>query len=185
MKLFQDARSVTSSLFVGLVLASVRSILLLRLLGPALMGAWKSAFLLDTLSEFARMSFSRAMGMRVPVLDGQHDEAESKRLISATGAFSIYLGVALGLAILCLSFLPSNPDLRTALRIVAGVTAVGQPYFFLRELAAAHHFFQLVTRETLIRSVFDFVAGLALCVAFGLRGLGVSAVLCIPVRDDV
>jgi len=63
------------------------------------MGAWKSAFLLDTVGEFARMSFSRAMGMRVPVLDGRQDEAEAQRIISTTGAFSLYLGVVLGLAV--------------------------------------------------------------------------------------
>jgi O-antigen/teichoic acid export membrane protein len=181
MKLFRDARSVTSSLAVSLLLAAVRSILLLRILGPALMGAWKSAFLLDTFGEFARMSFSRAMGMRVPVLDGRKDDAEARRLISTTGAFSLYLGVVLGLAIFCVSFLAQNSDLRTALRIVAAVTAVGQPYFFLRELAAAHHLFHLVTRETLIRSVIDFTAGLLLCALFGLRGLGISAVLAIVV----
>ncbi len=179
MKLFRDARSVTSSLAFSLALATVRSVLLLRILGPALMGAWKSAFLLDTVGEFARMSFSRAMGMRVPVLDGRQDEGEAQRLISTTGAFSLYLGVVLGLAVFCISFLPSNPDLRTAFRIMAAVTALGQPYFFLRELAAAHHFFHLVTRETLIRSSIDFTAGLLLCTFFGLRGLGVSAVMAI------
>jgi len=179
VKLFRDARSVTSSLAFSLCLATLRSVLLLRILGPALMGAWKSAFLLDTIGEFARMSFSRAMGMRVPVLDGRQDESEARRLIDTTGAFSIYLGVLLGLSIFCISFLPSNPDLRTALRIVSVVTTFGQPYFFLRELAAAHHLFNLVTRETLIRSTIDFFAGLVLCLLFGLKGLGVSAVMAI------
>lgn len=179
MKLFRDARSVTSSLIVGLALTSIRSILLLRFLGPALMGAWKSALLLDAVGEFVRMTFSRAMGLRVPMLDGQQDQAQAKRCISAAGALSLYLGLVLGLITFAISFIPSNADLRTALRLVACLTALGQPYLFLRELAAARHFFHLVTRETLIRSIFDFVAGLALCFGFGLRGLGASAVLSI------
>ena len=81
MRVFRDAKYVSSSVFVGVVLASFRSILVLRLLGPVLTGAWKTALLVDTLGEFARAGVLRGMSIRVPMLAGQGNEEEDRKSV--------------------------------------------------------------------------------------------------------
>jgi len=173
----RDAKYVASSVFAALVLSSVRSVLVLRILGPALLGAWRSATLLYTLAEFGRLGVSRGVGLRVPVLDAQGEKEEADRAAAAAGAFMWLAGGIMGLAIFVSAFFVSNPNLRTALWFVAGVVALTQPTYFLRELATARHRFKLRAIEILLESSADFVAAVSLSMIFQLRGLGAASVV--------
>ncbi len=174
MSVVRDGKYVTLSVLASIVFASLRAVLVLRFLGPVLMGAWKSALLVDTLGEFARLGVLRAMGIRVPVLDGKGDVKESARITAIAGSFMFWLGIVLGLTIFGVSFFFENPDLRISLRFVALAVAVTQPYYFLRELAGVKQEFVLRSKETLLRSAFDFIVAVVCCKFLGLYGLGLA-----------
>jgi O-antigen/teichoic acid export membrane protein len=177
MQLFRDVKYVTSGVLASLILSAVRSIVVLRILGPALMGAWKSALLVDTFSEFARMGVSKAVGIRVAVLAGKGDEREADRVVAAASAYLLWLGLILGTGIFSLSFVVSNTDLRVALRCVAFFVALQQIGNLLRDRAAARHLFVVRAKENLLQSIVDLAAAVVLCKLFGLAGLGAATVL--------
>ena len=181
MRVFRDAKYVSSSVFVGVLLASFRSILVLRLLGPVLTGAWKTALLVDTLGEFARAGVLRGMSIRVPMLRGQGNEEEADRNAAVAGGFLFWLGVAVAVVILGTSFLAHDANVRLSLRFLAIVVGVTQPYYFLRELAAVRHESLIRSKEMLLRSVVDLVAAAALCRLLGLAGLGIATSLALIV----
>ena len=66
----RDAKRFTFGLTISLALTFIRSLFVFHVLGPALMGAWKTVAVVDTVHESARMGVLRAMSIRVPVLDG-------------------------------------------------------------------------------------------------------------------
>ena len=127
--------------------------------------------------EIARMGVVRAMTIRVPVLDGAGRAGEADEIIAESGSLMIWLGVVLSIGIFASSFLIANADLRLAMRWMALLGLVTEPYAFLRELAAARHRFDLRSKETIFRAVVELAAALALCGTFKLAGLGTGVVL--------
>ncbi len=100
----KDARRLTSAIAISLVLTSIRSVFVFHVLGPALMGAWKSAAVVDTVHEAARMGVLRALAIRVPVLDGAGRTKQSDEIISQSGSVMIWLGFVLAGIIFISSF---------------------------------------------------------------------------------
>jgi O-antigen/teichoic acid export membrane protein len=173
----RDARRLTSGVAISLVMSSIRSVFVFHVLGPALMGAWKSAAVVDTVHEAARMGVLRALAIRVPILDGAGHARQSDEIISESGSVMFWLGFVLAGIFFSSSFFFVNSDLRVAMRWMAALAVVTEPYVFLRELAAARHRFELRFKETLCRTVVEFSAAILLCPTFKLAGLGAGMVL--------
>jgi O-antigen/teichoic acid export membrane protein len=181
MKVFRDARYVTSSAIVAVVLTALRSLLVLRLVGPAVIGAWKAAMLLYTSSEFLRFGVSRGISLEVPQMDGREEQREADRLAAAVGGFVLGVGVLAAVGAFLWSFFIEDRELRLAFRLVAVVLALGQPHQFLRDLASARHSFQIRAKEVLLAASIDFSAGLALAWMFGLTGIGIATMLAVGI----
>jgi len=177
MTVLRDAKWVSSSVFFSALLSSVRSIVVLRLLGPVLIGAWKTALLVDTLGEISRAGVLRGMAIRVVVLSGQGNDAEGDKNAATAGGFLFWLGVFSCCAILGSSCFVVDPNVRLALRYMAVAVGLCQPYYFLRELAGTRHRFGLRATETVLRTVIDVVVSILLCRIIGLAGLGLGTVL--------
>ncbi len=176
-KPLRDAKRLTSSVAVTLAFTSIRSLFVFHILGPTLMGAWRSAATVDTVHEIARMGVVRAMTIRVPVLDGAGRKGEADEIIAESGSLMLWLGVALAIGIFASSFLIVNRDLRLAMQWMSPLGLVTEPYVFLRELAAARHRFDLRSKETMFRGLVELAAAVALCGTFKLAGLGTGIVL--------
>jgi O-antigen/teichoic acid export membrane protein len=179
MRLFRDARNVTSMALVAGLSAAVRSVLVLRLVGPTVIGIWKTAMLLYTAGELASLGVLRGMSTRVPILEGQGQHEESDRTAVTAATFMGLVGLTLAAAGLAASFWLSNPDYRLALRLMAVVLLLAQLHVFLRELAGARHLFGLRARECLLAAAVEFVAFVGLGWLFGLAGLGAATILSI------
>jgi O-antigen/teichoic acid export membrane protein len=177
MQHFRDIRKMTSSFALNLALGTIRSVLVMRILGPVLMGAWKSALLLSTIGDWAGLGVCRGETLEVPILDGQNNKQEANRIASAAGGFSVWLAIALFTAIYAVSFFVRESNLRLAMRCVAVVAAVCQPYYAVRNLASARHLFDVRSKETLLRTAIDFVAVILLAKLFGLVGFGAAYAL--------
>jgi len=181
MKHFRDIKTISVSSFINLAAAAVSNIWILRMLGPAVMGIWKSAVLLVSLADWANLGVTRGARLQIPVLEAQHNTEESERLAGSAGAFSMLLGLTLGLGMLAASFFVGSHNFRIALRFVALSTAVMSPYCFLRDMANARHLFDLRSKENYVRGVVDCIGGIILAKLFGLAGLGLGTALPIAV----
>lgn len=180
-KPLRDAKRLTSSVGFNLVLTSLRSLFVFHILGPTLMGAWRSAATVDSVHEIARMGVVRGMSLRVPLLDGAGRSEEADEIIGESGSLMLWLGVLLAIGIFASSFLIADPNLRVAMQWMSPLGLVTEPYVFLRELAAARHRFDLRSKETIIRALIEFTAAIALCGAFKLAGMGTGMVLSVAV----
>ncbi len=181
MKLFRDARNVSASALMAVSLSSLRSLLLLGILGPALIGAWKAAGLLHLLGEVLRTAVSRGMSLLVPMRTGQGNQEEARRLETAAGFFVLLAGLALGAGVMAFSFLIADENLRLAVRIMAVVLLFAQPCQFIRELTVARHSFQSRSKELLMAAMIDFTFAIALSAGFGLVGIGTATLLSVTV----
>lgn len=181
MKLFRDAKYVTSSAIGAVALTAIRSLLVLRIVGPAVIGAWKAAMLLYTTGEFLRLGVSRGLSLEVPVLDGKGEAKEADRLAAAAGGFVLSVGVVAGIGFFLSSFFLRDPELRLAFQLVSVVVMLGQPHQLLRDLVSARHSFQIRARELMLAAAIDFGAGLFLAWKFGLPGIGVATMLAVGV----
>lgn len=175
MEHFRDLKKMSASFFVNLTFGAIRSTVVMHLLGPTLMGAWKSALLLDSIGDWARLGVSRGASLQVPILDAQHNEKEADQTASAAGTFNLLLAMLLFSGIFSFSFFVRNSDVRLAMRLIAVVTAVSQPYYALRDLASARHLFNVRAKETLLRALIDLGAAVVLTRLFGLGGFGVAS----------
>jgi O-antigen/teichoic acid export membrane protein len=175
MQHFRDIKNVTLSFVVNLGGAMVSSIWIFRILGPTIMGTWRTAMLLDPVAGLTRLGANRGASLEIPVLDSQHNTKESDRIASSAVTYHVLLGLGVGVAIFLLSFLPSDHKLQVALRWVALGEAILQPYYCMTDLACARHLFDLRYKETLLRCAVDLGAGIALAELFGLSGLGAGA----------
>jgi O-antigen/teichoic acid export membrane protein len=173
----RDIRSVSSSIVFGLAISSVRSILLFRILPPAVLGAWKTALIADTVSEFARLGVNRGLEVQVPYHDARGETQAASEVISTAATFSLGLGLFYGIAVFIAGWLVEGPELRAALWALAVIMTVLQPYFFLRDLAYARQRFALRTRENVLRSAADAVAAVAGAATLGIAGLGAGTAL--------
>jgi O-antigen/teichoic acid export membrane protein len=176
-KPLRDAKRLTSSVGLNLVLTSVRSLFVFHILGPTLMGAWRSAATVDSVHEIARMGVVRGMSIRVPVLDGAGRSAEADEMIGESGSLMLWLGIVMAIGIFASSFLIADHNLRVAMQWMAPLGLVTEPYVFLRELAAARHRIDLRSKETIFRGLVEFITAIALCGALKLAGLGTGMVL--------
>ena len=181
MRLFRDAKYVTSSACAAVVLSALRSFLILRIVGPTVIGVWKSAMILYTVGEFGRLGVSRGMSVQLPFLRGQRNTRESGKLTAAAGSFALLSGAVIGAAIFAATFLVTSEDYRIALRLMAVIVLCAQPHQFLRDLTAARRLFPLRAKEHLLSSAVDFVGFIVLGSLFGLTGLGVAALIGIVV----
>ena len=160
-------------------MAAVRSLMVLRLLGPEPSGIWKTVMVLYMTGEFLRLGVSKGMAARVPVFAGQEREEEIAEDIRAAGGYMLLTGVVFALLLLGASFLVPNPKYALALRFMAVIMFFAQPQQWLRELAAARQRFDLRGRELLLTGVVDFLAGIALSSVFGLPGIAAATVFTI------
>lgn len=177
----RDAKNLSFGVGVSLGLTFIRSLFVFHVLGPTLMGAWKATAVVDTVHESARMGVLRAMAIRVPVLDGAGLTRESDEIIADSGSLMLWLGVLLAALFLTISFFFVNPDLRLAMRWMAALALVTEPYVFLRDLAGTRHRFDLRKNETILRAAIECGAALALCSALKLSGLGAGMVASITI----
>jgi O-antigen/teichoic acid export membrane protein len=176
MRMLRDARTMGLSAFFSLALAALRSILVLRLLGPEPSGVWKTVMVLYMTGEFLRLGVSKGMGVRVAVLAGQEREEEIARDVRAAGAYMWATGAVFALVLLGASFFAANADYAVALRFMAVIMLLAQPHQWLRELAAARQRFGLRGQELLLSGVVDFLCGIALSCLFGLPGIAMATV---------
>ncbi len=181
MRLLRDAKYVASSAGAAAVLSALRSFLILGIVGPTVIGVWKSAMVLYTVGELGRLGVSRGMAALVPVLRGQRNVRESAKLTVAAGSSALLFGAVIGAAIFAASFLVASEDYRIALRFVGVIVFCAQPHQFLRDLAAARRLFPLRAKENLLSTAVDFVALIVLGSLFGLPGLGVAVLIGIAV----
>lgn len=179
MRMLRDARVMGVSAVVSLGLAALRSILVLRLLGPEPSGIWKTVMVLYMTGEFLRLGVSKGMGVRVPVFAGQGRQEEIERDVSAAGAWMFLTGGVFAAVLLTASLFAANADYALALRFMAAVMFLAQPHQWLRELAASRQRFDLRSRELLLSGVVDFLVGIALSSLFGLRGIALATVITI------
>jgi O-antigen/teichoic acid export membrane protein len=177
----RDAKRFTFGLTISLGLTFIRSLFVFHVLGPSLMGAWKAAAVVDTVHESARMGVLRAMSIRVPVLDGAGLKREANEVIADSGSVMLWLGVLLASVFFAVSFCLGNPDLRLAMRWMAALALVTEPYVFLRDLAVTRHRFDLRSNETILRSVVECSAAIALCYFLKLSGLGGGTVASVAI----
>ena len=181
MHMLRDARTMGVSAFFSLGVSALRSILVLRLLGPEPSGVWKTVMVLYMAGEFLRLGVSKGMGFRVPVFAGRQREDEIAEDVHAAGAYMLLTGAVFAVALTVASFFATNAAYATALRYMAVIMFLGQPHQWLRELAASRQRFDLRGRELLLSGLVDLVAGLTLSSLFGLSGIGMATVLTIAV----
>ena len=181
MHMLRDARTMGISAVISLALAALRSILVLRLLGPEPSGIWKTVMVVYMAGEFLRLGVSKGMALRVPVFAGQQREDEMDRDVRAAGAYMLLTGSVFAVLLLLGSFLATNADYAMALRFMAVVMFLAQPHQWLRELTAARQRFDVRGRELLLSGVVDCVAGVALSYTFGLAGIAMATVVTIVI----
>ncbi|MCW5976525.1 MAG: oligosaccharide flippase family protein [Bryobacteraceae bacterium] len=177
LRFFRDARNVSFSLVVGMGLLALRSVLVLDIVGPRVIGIWKSVMAVLFASGFLRLGVPQGIGLRMPYLRGQGRGEEAERLARSAGTFVALWGGALGSVVFACSFFATNADYRLALRFIAGVTWLNYVQEFLREVAGARHLFGVRVVETQVDAVTNFIATLALAWWFSLAGLGSAALL--------
>ncbi len=177
MKVVRDARQITGSGALSILMTATRSVLVLRILGPATLGIWKSVMLLYVGVAAFRLGVLRGMSLRVPVLEGQGKQDEARAVANTAGGFMIVLGAAAALAVTGAALLAGDAPYRTALVLMAVILFIAQPLDLLRELAAARHRFSLRANEMVLTAATDLVAAVALSWWFGLSGIALAGVI--------
>lgn len=177
MSILHDARNLTASATVAMLLIALRAVLVLKMVGPTTIGIWKSVMMLYFVSEFIRLGVPHGVALKIPLLIGRHQRGEADERAAAAGTAVLLLGLLAGLVVCCSSFFVEDAQYRLALRFVSVVVCLSLPHVFLRELAGARHNFRAQAGETLIDSSTNFVFTLVLASWFGLAGLGAAAIL--------
>ncbi len=175
--MFRDARRMGSSTAIAALLTGVRSLLVMRLLGPEIVGPWKAMMLFYLAIPILMAGVLRGLALRIPVLDGQGDRAEGDRYALAAGHFARLSGLVLCLTMLSASFAASPGPARTAMRLFAVVALIAPWHMMLRETSTARRLFTLRSREVLLAAGVDFAVTLALAWRFGLVGLGLGTAI--------
>ena len=166
---------------IAVLLTSLKSFAVLRILSPEEVGIWKSAMLLFLVAALVRLGVARGMSLQVPLLRGQERNDEVERVASASGFFLFQVGLVTAAMALVGAAAISGPRWKIAVASMAGVLLLAQVHQFLRELAIANQLQQLRSRELILGAVVDCVGGLLLAYWFGLAGLGVATMLAIAV----
>ena len=177
MRMLRDARLMSGSAAVSVVMAVLRSVLVLRILGPTVMGIWKTVMVIYMTGEFLRLGISKGLAMRLPEFAGQNREDEINRDLRSAGAYILMAGMAFATILLTASFFATNTQYALALRLMAAVMLLAQPHQYLRELAGSRQRFDLRGRELMLAGVVDLVGGVVLSYCFGLLGIGIATVV--------
>ena len=177
MHMLRDARLMSGSAAISVLMAVLRSLLLLRILGPNTMGIWKTVMVIYMTGEFLRLGISKGMAMRLAEFTGRGREDEVERDLRSAGAYIMVTGVVFAFVLSVLSCFATNSEYALALRMMAAVMLLAQPHQYLRELAGARQRFDLRGRELMLAGAVDLVGGLALSYCFGLMGIGLATVL--------
>lgn len=177
MKVIRDARQLTGSGVVSLAMTSARALLVLRILGPAVLGIWKTVMLLYMAATALRLGVLRAMSLRVPLLDGQGRHAEAKTVAETAGGFMVLLGTVSAVAVAGAALLVQDPRYRLALLFMAAILFIAQPLDFLRQLAPSEHRFSLRAHEMLLTGATDLVVASLLSWWFGLAGIACAVMI--------
>ncbi len=177
MRMLRDARLMSGSAAISVVMAVMRSLLLLRILGPTTMGIWKTVMVIYMTGEFLRLGITKGMAMRLPGFAGQGRNEEIERDLRSAGAYILMAGAAFAAILMGASVFATNSDYATALRLMAVVMLLAQPHQYLRELAGARQRFDLRGRELVLAGAVDLVGGLTLSYCFGLVGIGLAAIV--------
>lgn len=181
MQMLRDARVMSGSAAISVAMAVLRSVLVLRILGPTTMGIWKTVMVIYMTGEFLRLGISKGLSMRLPVFAGRGREDEIDRDVRAAGIYVVLAGIAFAVILLVASCFAKNDQYAIALRLMALVMLLAQPHQFLRELAGARQRFHLKGRELMIATVVDLVCAVVLSYWFGLVGIGLATVIGIAV----
>ncbi|MBY0505761.1 MAG: hypothetical protein K2X03_17735 [Bryobacteraceae bacterium] len=177
MRMLRDARLMSGSAAVSVVLAVLRSVLVLRILGPTTMGIWKTVMVIYMTGDFLRLGISKGMSMRLPAFAGQGREDEIERDLRSAGAYILMAGLAFAAILLGASFFAANASYALALRLMAAVMLLAQPHQYLRELAGARQRFALRGRELMLAGAVDLLGAVVLSYCFGLAGIGVATIV--------
>ena len=179
MRLYDDAKWLTSStVFLG-VLTALRSVFTLAIVGPAVIGVWKACMALYPLGEISRLGVSKGMSILVPMLNGQGKDSDSEHTAQTAGDFSVIAGAVMGVGVFSWSFFVNDAEYRMALRFMAIVLLLAQPHQFLRDFAVATRRFPIRAKENIFSAFSEFFFFIALASWFGLAGLGMAACLSI------
>ncbi len=181
MHMLRDARLMSASAAISVVMAVLRSVLVLRILGPTTMGIWKTVMVIYMTGEFLRLGISKGLSLRLPEFAGQGREEEVDRDIRSAGAYIVLAGMAFALILAGASCFAANDQYALALRLMALVMLCAQPHQYLRELTAARQRFDLRGRELMLAGVVDLVGAVVLSYSFGLAGIGLATVIGIAI----
>ncbi len=180
MRMLRDARMMSASAAIGVVMAVLRSLLVLRILGPTTMGIWKTVMVIYMTGEFLRLGISKGLAMRLPEFAGQGKDDEIERDLRSAGGYIVLAGIVFAV-ILGVASLWATADYALALQLMAVVMLLAQPHQYLRELAAARQRFDVRGRELMLAGVVDLLGAVVLSYAFGLAGIGLATILGIAI----
>jgi O-antigen/teichoic acid export membrane protein len=179
MKLLRDARLMSAAALIGVGMAALRSLLILRILGPETIGVWKTVMVIYLAGDILRLGVSKGMGMRVPQWLGQGREDEARRDALAAGTWVLIAGLGFAALLTAVSFVVPSPEYQLAFRLMALVMFCAQPHQYLRELASANQRFALRSQELLLAGAIDLALGLMLSAWLGLLGVGLGTAFAI------
>jgi O-antigen/teichoic acid export membrane protein len=165
----------------GVLMVAGRSILLLRLVSPDTIGAWKSVMVLYVFAEILRFGVQRGLAARLPRLIGEGNDHEAEQLTLGVTSFAFYSGLLMALVCLALAAVATTADHRTGFLIMAGVLFSAQFHILIREVTVAHHRFGRRAVETMLSSALDFTLVLGLGAWLGILGIGLGTLACIAI----
>lgn len=181
MHMLRDARIMSGSAAISVLMAVLRSILVLRILGPTTMGIWKTVMVIYMTGEFLRLGITKGLSLRLPEFTGQNREEEVDGDLRTAGAYIVFAGMAFAAILLLASLFATNDQYALALQLMAVVMLLAQPHQYLRELAGARQRFDLRGRELMLAGVVDLLGALVLSYCFGLTGIGLATVIGIAI----
>jgi O-antigen/teichoic acid export membrane protein len=177
MQMLRDARLMSGSAAISVAMAVLRSVLVLRILGPTVMGIWKTVMVIYMTGEFLRLGITKGLSMRLPEFAGRGREDEIEHDLRTAGAYIVLAGIAFAAVLLVASLFATNDQYALALQLMAAVMLLAQPHQYLRELAAARQRFDIRGRELMLAGVIDLIGGVVLSYCFGLAGIGIATVV--------
>jgi O-antigen/teichoic acid export membrane protein len=181
MHVISDVRKMSFAAAFGVLMVAGRSILLLRIVSPDTIGAWKSVMVLYVFAEILRFGVQRGLAARLPALlgEGKHEEADALTL--SVTSFAFYSGLLMALVCALLAAFSQNSDYRLGFLMMAGVLFSAQFHILIREITVAHHRFGRRAVETMLASALDFTLVLGLGAWLGIVGIGIGTLACIAI----
>lgn len=181
MKVVSDVRLMSIAAMAGVFFIAARSILILRLVEPDVVGVWKSVMVLYVFAEVLRFGVQRGLSARLPILLGEGNEAEADRITLGVTSFAFYSSLLMAAVCVGFSVLSNHEDYKLGFLLMAGVLFVAQFHILIREVTVARHRFRFRALDTIINCGIDFFAVLGLGALYGLKGIGLGTFCAITI----